>query len=132
MSKSTAIEKAESTALEATRDERPVFVPAVDIYEKEDAILVRCDMPGVDEKDLEITLEENVLTLSGVQQSGAPEGYENLAGEYQTGIFQRSFAIAQEIDQGRIKASMKHGVLDIQLPKSEEAQPRRIEIQVEK
>jgi HSP20 family molecular chaperone IbpA len=131
MTKSTAVEKAAPAAMEPTREDRPVFVPAVDIYEREDAILVRCDMPGVDEKDLEITLEDNVLTLTGPQQTGVPEGYENVTGEYQAGVYHRAFTIAQEIDQSRIKASMKHGVLDIQLPKSEETQPRRIEVHVE-
>ncbi|NIY13552.1 MAG: Hsp20 family protein, partial [Nitrospinaceae bacterium] len=61
-------------ATEARRVGGPVYIPAVDIYEKEDAVLLRCDMPGVSDQDLDITVEDGVLTLEGVQEVRVPEG----------------------------------------------------------
>jgi HSP20 family protein len=123
--------KKEGAAVEQAEN-RPVYTPATDIYEKEDAILVRCDMPGVDEKALELALEDNVLSIKGTQVVEAPEGHEALLAEYVPGVYERSFTISREVDETGIKARLKDGVLDIELPKSEAAQPRKIEVKVEK
>jgi HSP20 family molecular chaperone IbpA len=125
--KDKSLEKHQEGAAEATRDEQ-VFVPNTDIYEKDDGLLVRCDMPGVDQSGVDITLENHELVISGRQDSARPEGYDLLSGEYGTGTFQRTFRIPQLIDHDRIKASLHNGVLDIELPKSEQAKPRKIEI----
>lgn len=109
-------------------DERPVFAPATDVHEKADTVLVRCDMPGVDEKDLEITLEDSVLTVSGRQGESAPEGYECLAGEYATGVYQRTFRVSNEIDGENIRARLRNGVLELELPKTTAATPKRVNI----
>ena len=127
---SKQLEKQQPGEAELTQD-RPVYVPAADIYEKEDAILVQCDMPGVDEANVEVTLEDNVLTLTGRQQDKAPEGYGLVAAEYGTGIFRRSFTVSNQIDNEKIKARMKHGVLSLELPKAKAAQPRKIKISTE-
>ena len=118
----------EGTEVETTRDEQ-IYVPATDIHEKEDAILVRCDMPGVSEDRLEVTLEHYELTISG-RQEPVPLGEEcnPFSIEYGTGTFKRVFKIPQQIDRDRIKAHLRNGVLDIELPKAEQAKPRRIEI----
>ena len=105
-----------------------VFVPATDIYEQERLILIRCDMPGVDDKSLEVTLEDRVLTLTGTQIENRPEGYELILGEYNTGIYHRSFTIQQEVDHAKIKARIQDGVLEIELPKAEQAKPIKIPI----
>lgn len=118
--------------VEATRDE-PAFVPATDIYEKEDAVLVRCDMPGVSEDQLEVTLEHYELTITGRQDAARwGEGYDPLSTEYETGTLHRSFKVPQQIDRENIKAHLHNGVLDIELPKAEQAKPRKIEIKAGK
>ncbi|MCF7816918.1 MAG: Hsp20/alpha crystallin family protein [Kiritimatiellales bacterium] len=112
---------------ELTR-EGPVFVPVADIYEKDDAILVRCDMPGVEEGQIDITLENNELAITGNQAGFRPEGYDRLSSEYETGVFRRVFKIPQLIDREKIMARLRNGVLDIELPKAEQAKPRKIAI----
>jgi HSP20 family molecular chaperone IbpA len=109
--------------------DRPVFIPAADIYETPDAVLIRCDMPGVAEADLEITLSNKVLALSGKQLEPDTGGRETSACEYLTGIYRRSFNINRDLDESAVKARMKDGVLEIELPKAKEAQPRRIPIE---
>lgn len=109
--------------------ERPVFVPAADIYETPAGVLIRCDMPGVSEEDLEITLENKQLTVSGPQMGQGMEGCETLVGEYLTGIYQRSFALGRDLDDSAVSAKLKDGVLEIMLPKAREAQPRRIPVE---
>lgn len=108
--------------------EGPVFVPATDIYEKGDAILVRCDMPGVEQGEIDITLESNELTIIGSQAVAKPEGCDLLSTEYDIGTFQRTFKVPQLIDRNKIKAKLHNGVLDIELPKAEQAKPHKIEI----
>jgi len=108
---------------------RPVFVPAADIYETPAGILIRCDMPGVAEQDLEITLENKQLTVTGPQMGQGREGFETLAGEYLTGVYQRSFGLSRDLDESAVTARLKDGVLEIQLPKAREAQPRRIPVE---
>lgn len=122
----TAITPAETKTAPA---ERPVFAPAADIYETPEAILIRCDMPGVAEEDLEITLSNKVLTFSGRQLEQDRGACENAAFEYRTGVYQRSFGIHRDLDEASVKARLKDGVLEIELPKVREAGPRRIPIE---
>jgi len=121
------LEKVERNDTEMIHQGR-VYVPATDIYEKEDAILVRCDMPGVTQDQVDIRLENTELEITATQAEGAPEGYDLLAGEYRTGVYRRKFNIPQLIDHDNIKARLHNGVLDVELPKAEQAKPRRIEI----
>lgn len=115
---------------ELTR-EGEVYIPATDIYEKEDAILVRCDMPDVTQEQVDIRLENTELEITATQQGRIPEGYDLLSGEYRTGVFQRRFTIPQLIDREKIQARLHSGVLEIELPKAAQARPRRIEISAE-
>lgn len=126
--KEKSLEKAQEGKAETTH-EGPVFVPTTDIYEKEDAILVRCDMPGVEDDCVDITLENSELTITGRQAVARPEGCDLLSNEYDTGTFQRAFKVPQLIDRDKIKAKLHNGVLDIELPKAEQAKPRKIEIE---
>ena len=121
------LEKVERNDSELTREGR-VYVPATDIYEKDDAILVRCDMPGVTQDHVDIRLDNNELEITGTQAGVTPEGYDLLISEYDTGVFRRKFGIPQLIDRDRIRARLHNGVLDIELPKAEQAKPRKIEI----
>lgn len=125
-----SIQKVERENIEPTRD-ATVFVPTTDIYEKDDAILVRCDMPGVSQDQINIRLENTELEITGTQAAEQPEGMDLLAGEYETGVFRRKFSIPQLIDRDGIKARLHNGVLDIALPKADQAKPRKIEITTE-
>lgn len=108
--------------------DRPVFTPATDICEKKDALVVWCDMPGVDEKDVDITLEDNVLTLTGSQPAEEWPAHRLVYRGYETGVFRRSFQLSAEIDQARIRATMKNGVLQVWLPKLEKVLPKKIKV----
>ncbi len=122
-----SLEKVNREAMEPVRDER-TYVPVTDIYEKEDAILVRCDMPGVTQDNVDIHLDNYELEITGKQAGESPEGFDRLVGEYDTGVFKRKFSIPQLIDRDKIRARLHNGVLDIELPKAEQAKPRKIEI----
>ena len=119
--------KRDQEEAELTR-EGQVYVPTTDIYEKEDAVLVRCDMPDVTQDQVDIRLDNTELEITATQQGQVPEGYDLLSGEYRTGVFQRRFNIPQLIDRDKIHARLHSGVLEIELPKAEQAKPRRIEI----
>ncbi|MDA8106018.1 MAG: Hsp20/alpha crystallin family protein [Nitrospiraceae bacterium] len=116
--------------IERTRT-RKVYTPAVDIIEKKGEIVVVADMPGVDEKSLDVTLERNVLTLYGRVEPAIPEGHRLIASEYGIGDYQRVFALSDEIDRDRIRAIVKNGVLRLVLPKAESAKTRKIAVTVE-
>jgi HSP20 family molecular chaperone IbpA len=101
---------------ERTRD-RACFVPRADIYETNDGITVVADMPGVDENSVDITLEQNVLSINGYAAPVEPEGYRLAYAEYRVGDYQRRFTISNHIDRDEIEATMKDGVLRLHLPK---------------
>jgi HSP20 family protein len=105
-----------------------VFTPAVDIFETEKEITLLADMPGVKSADLDIDLRDNMLTLDGDVK--APEGTDevDVIREYRTGKYYRQFTLSQLIDQAKIAAELKDGVLRLQLPKGEAATPRRIAV----
>ena len=106
-----------------------VFIPRVDICETKDAIVLLADMPGVDEKSVDITLEKNVLTLSGKVEPVAHEGYRAVYAEYEAGDYERAFTLSDEIDRDKIVATVKNGVLRLELPKAEKVKPKKISIQ---
>ena len=105
-----------------------VFTPAVDIFETEKEITLLADMPGVKAGDLDIDLHESVLTLDGGVHP--PEGGEevDVIREYRTGKYYRQFTLSQMIDQSKIHAELKDGVLRLRLPKVEAAKPRKIAV----
>ncbi len=113
---------------EPTRD-LPVFTPAVDIYENDEALLVQCDMPGVEQKNVAIDLDDDVLTITGHQAEQKQEGYQLVYRGYNTGIYRRAFTLVANIDRDKIKARLVDGVLNITLPKAEEARPRKIAVE---
>jgi len=123
-----AKEKSEvTTPAEQTR-QGLVFTPAVDIFETDKEITLLADMPGVKAGDLNIDLHENVLTLDGDVKS--PEGANevDVIREYRTGKYYRQFTLSQVIDQAKINAELKDGVLRLRLPKVEAATPRKIAV----
>lgn len=112
---------------ERTRD-RLAFVPRADIYETDEGISVVTDMPGVDEKSIEIVLEDNVLNINGYVEPMQPEGHSLALAEYRIGDFERSFTLSDKIDRDCIEATVKDGVLRLYLPKIAEARVRTIPI----
>jgi HSP20 family molecular chaperone IbpA len=97
------------------------FVPRVDIYEANDEIVVVADMPGVNEENIDITLEQNVLTINGYVSPQRPEDYSLAYAEYRVGDYQRRFTLSDQIDKDGIEATVKDGVLRLQLPKAKPA-----------
>jgi HSP20 family protein len=119
--------KQEVAGEERTRPGR-AYVPDLDIYETADSLFLWADMPGVDDQSVEINLADGVLSIEGRL---AVQDYENLTPvytEYNVGNFVRRLAVSDDIDAERIKARLTNGVLEITLPKSERAKPRRIPI----
>jgi len=123
----TKREAQSSMETERTRN-RKVFVPKVDIIETDSAIELVADMPGVNEKNIDIDLEKGILTIKGVIE---PEHYKDhrlVYAEYEIGDYQRSFSISDTIDQDKIEASARDGVLRLMLPKVEPAKARKITV----
>ena len=89
---------------------------------------MRVDLPGVSEDSVEITLEKNVLLINGYVESVDPEGYSLAFAEYEVGDFERSFRISNEIDREKINATIKHGVLTLELLKADVAKSRKIKV----
>ena len=112
---------------EATRPTR-AFMPNADIFETEDALTVVLEMPGVDRDNINISVENGVLTVEGTINFGKYEGLQPVYSEYNVGPFRRSFRMSSRIDQDNISAEMSDGVITLVLPKAEEAKPRRIEV----
>ena len=106
-----------------------VFTPSVDIFENDREIVLLADMPGVQVKDLNIDLRENTLTLNGGVEPVQGSGEEDVLVEYEVGKFYRQFALSELVDQGKIDAQLKDGVLRLTLPKVEKATPRTITVQ---
>jgi len=107
---------------------RKVYAPRVDIYETKETIVLIADMPGVDEKSVDITLEKNVLTITGEVGQVNYKGYTMTYAEYEMGDYQRAFTISDEVDRDKIDAIVKNGVLKVTLHKAEKAKVKKIAI----
>lgn len=108
------------------------FAPQVDIVEKEDSIKIVADMPGVSKQDVDIVLEEGVLTIEGHAQAFGEDDLELRRQEYEVGDFYRRFAVGEGLDvsdDADVQARMNDGVLQLTIPKAKRYQPRQIEIQ---
>lgn len=113
--------------VEYTRS-RKVYVPRVDIAETGDGIMLVADMPGVDEKNVDITLEQNILTITGTVDPDYHKDYRIAYAEYNVGDYRRSFTISSDVDRNKIKATVKNGVLKLILPKAEPAKTKKIKV----
>jgi HSP20 family molecular chaperone IbpA len=114
-------------AQEATRPMR-AFLPNADIFETEEALTVVVEMPGVDRDNVNVSVENGLLTIEGRINFSKYEGLEPVYSEYNIGPFRRTFRISSRIDQDKIRAEMRDGVITLVLPKAEEAKTRRIEV----
>ena len=120
-------EKQQVQGQEKTRAGR-FFLPEVDIQELNDSLKLFADMPGVKQSDVEVTLDKGILTIVGTVSTEVYQKLTPLYTEYNVGNYFRQFELNEDIDAHRINASMKDGVLELTLPKSERARPRRIEV----
>jgi HSP20 family protein len=109
----------------------PVYSPSVDIFENDSSITVLADMPGVNAQELEIDLRESMLTLTGRVTPPENAKESNVIREYEAGTFFRQFTLSETIDQAKIDAKLKDGVLRLELPKVEKARPRQITVRTD-
>jgi HSP20 family protein len=103
--------------------------PSVDIFENDNELIVKAELPGMEMKDIEVTFENNVLTIKGerrFEHETKKENYHRVEREY--GSFSRSFALPTYVDEGTIRADYKDGMLNVVLPKREMAKPRGIKV----
>ena len=109
------------------------FVPAVDIYEDAQKVMLKLEVPGIEEKDLDVRVENNTLTVKGERKFEKEEKEENFHRiERRYGSFYRAFTLPSTVDTENVKASYNAGVLKLELNKKAEAQPKQIKINVDK
>ncbi len=107
------------------------WAPAVDIYETENALVVKADLPDVNEKDLDIQVENNILTIRGERKFERDVKEDNyLRVERAYGSFSRSFSLGNTVNTEAIKAEYRDGVLTLTIPKREEAKPKQVKVSV--
>lgn len=114
---------------EPTKPEK-CYIPTVDIYENEISVTVLAEMPGVGKDEVEIDLDEGVLTIKGSTGWKNPEDRTVMLQEFEAGCYLRRFNVAETIDQEKISASISNGLLKVILPKLEPAKPKKIEVTV--
>ncbi len=108
-----------------------VWQPPVDIFENGDSVVLKAELPGMDQKDIEVKIEDNTLILRGErkqEEEVKKENYHRIERYY--GSFQRSFSLPKTVDLEKVKAAVDKGVLTIVLPKKEETKPRQITVEV--
>jgi HSP20 family protein len=131
MARSKALEVKEKKEV-VEKEEKTVparyFVPTTDIYETEQALTVVMEIPGVEKKDVEVNVENDVLRVEARLDLSKYEGLEPLYTEYNVGHFARRFALSRKIDQQQISAELQDGVLTLTLRKAKSALPQRIAI----
>jgi HSP20 family protein len=127
----TDIQKSEDDSISARPEQTrsgPVYTPAVDIFENDSTITVLADMPGVKANDLKIDLRESVLTLTGRASVPDTSNELHVLREYEPGLFFRQFTVGEMIEQSKIDAQLRDGILRLELPKAERARPRQIAV----
>jgi HSP20 family protein len=121
--KKREVEKKEETTIPAR-----VFLPNADIYETPNELKVVLEMPGIEKNNVEINIEDDVLHVQGRLELSKYSRLQPLYTEYNVGHYARSFQLSSKIEQSKIGAEMKDGVLSLTLPKAEEAKPRTIQV----
>ena len=113
---------------EETRSPEQYVTPPVDIYETQEGLVVKADLPGVARDSMDLRVENNLLTIRAKAAHVAPG--EPIYREYGLVNFFRQFELNERVDQSKISAELNHGVLTLNLPKAEEAKPRKIDVKV--
>lgn len=112
-----------------TRQAAPL-VPAVDIWEDTDGIVLKADLPGVSKEGLSVGVEGETLTVEGAVSLGESPKLRDVYAEVRVARFRRTFVLGRDLDTEKIAASLKNGVLELRIPKREAAKPRRVPVQV--
>jgi HSP20 family protein len=130
------LNRALDQAFSSTSNGSRVWVPAIDVVEKKDAYLLYAELPGVDLSQIDISFEQNVLTIRGNKRPSIEASNEGelrvYAAERVSGTFERSLRLPEFVDGEHIGAAFNNGLLTVTVPKARAAQPRRIEIKTEK
>jgi HSP20 family protein len=120
--------KREQERREETTIPARIFVPNADIHESQDALTVILEMPGVAKDNINVRVEDGLLNVEGRLDLSKYQGLRPLYTEYNIGHYARSFQLSSKIDQSKIGAALKDGVLSLTLPKVEDAKPRKIDV----
>ena len=111
--------------------EDKTWFPAVDIYDNKNNLVIKADIPGMTQKDIDVSVEDDVLRIKGEKKNEHEEKKDNFYRlERAYGYFERSFALPANVDATKVKAAYKDGVLELTLPKKEEAKPKQIKVDV--
>jgi HSP20 family protein len=108
-----------------------MWTPAVDIYENNDSVVVKAELPGVEKDQISVEVKDGILSLRGerkFEKEVKEESYHRIERSY--GNFQRSFSLPVSVDQEKVTAKFKDGVLEVKLPKKEQARPKQIKVNV--
>lgn len=116
------------TQKEGTHSQERYIAPPVDIYETEEGLVVMADLPGVSKENLDVRVENGLLTIRA--RTGHTRTGEAIYREFELANFFRQFELSDKVDRNKITAELKHGVLTLHLPKAEEVRPRQIEVNV--
>ncbi len=112
------------------QDEK-TWAPAVDIYDNKNNLVIKADLPGMTQKDIDVSVEDDVLRIKGEKKKEHEEKKDNFYRlERSYGYFERSFALPTNVDTSKINAVYKNGVLELSLPKKEEAKPKQIKVDI--
>jgi HSP20 family protein len=105
--------------------------PALDIYQNNDNVIARVELPGMRKEDIEISLHDGMLTISGERKAESAEGDKAERTERYVGKFRRSVSLPTQVDAGKVTANYRDGILTVTLPKAEEAKPKQIQVNVD-
>ena len=106
----------------------PAAFPRIGMFDTKEELVLRAELPGVNEKDLDITVEEGTLSVRGIRKVDVPKGYAAHRQERAETTFARSFSLPCKVDADKTHANLKNGVLTLRLPKAPEVQPRQIAV----
>lgn len=104
------------------------WIPAVDVRETEDAVIVYAALPGVEKEDVQIEVKDSTMVLTGRRKDSGGDEDSWLRRELPTGQFYRAFSLPSEVKSNQVKATFKNGVIEIHMPKAEEAKPHKVQI----
>ncbi len=124
----TRSQKSINPGREETRSQEQYITPPVDIYETQNGLVVKADLPGVSKNSMDVRVENNLLTIRANAAHIAPG--DTVYREYALVNFFRQFELNERVDQSKISAELNHGVLTLNLPKAEETKPRKIDVKV--
>jgi HSP20 family molecular chaperone IbpA len=122
--------RAEGSERQQPEQRQPYIIPPVDVFENEHGITLRADMPGVSRDGLGVRVDGDNLIIEATASSASPENMELIYGEARHAAYRRQFTLSRELDTARIEAQLKDGVLQLSIPRAEEAKPRRIQVSV--